>query len=525
MTPQSTNLTRQLSQRSVFEALLHRSPISRADLAKVTGLSKQTTSEVIDAFEQQGLVRPIGRTSGNVGRTAVLYELSPEGGHVLGIDLGARRLTVALADIAGRVLAEAAEPTDNRGGAWAIDQIARLSDRLARDNHTHPSRIRSIVLATPGVVNPKSGAIEMAPNIAGLGQLNVVGLLGEKLGGRVVFENDINLALLGEIWHGCAQNLANVAFLALGSGVGLGLYVNGQLVRGENGAAGEIAYLPIGGDPLQAESRLQGCLEYQVGATGVVRRYREAGGSEVESVRQVFERAQAGDTRAADVVDETARLTASCRRDGHRNRRSATARAGWLGRGACRTLRTRSRACWCSSRHAPWRFAPARSADEPASWAHCPSPCAVSMMMPSGLRNLRPPCLFHRPAAHINDRPIPAYCFAADLGGTKLAAAIADARGRILAELIEPTDAARRSACGRADRGLRRQAGANRRGRSHAGASCHGGSAWGDRSSHRPCFHDSKHRGTGGFRCPRLPARPLRAGCCNRERRESRDAR
>jgi predicted NBD/HSP70 family sugar kinase len=311
MLSQPTNsLTRQFSQRSVFEALLHRSPISRAELAKVTGLSKQTTSEVIDAFEQQGLVRPVGRTSGNVGRTAVLYELSPEGGHVLGIDLGARRLTVALADIAGRVLAEADEATDSRGGAWTIDQIARLSDRLARDNHTHPSRIRSIVLATPGVVNPKSGAIEMAPNIAGLGQLNVVALLGEKLGSRVVFENDINLALLGEIWHGCAQNLGNVAFLALGSGVGLGLYVNGQLVRGENGAAGEIGYLPIGGDPLQAESRLQGCLEYQVGATGVVRRYREAGGSEVDSVRQVFERAQAGDALAAQVVDETARLTA-----------------------------------------------------------------------------------------------------------------------------------------------------------------------------------------------------------------------
>jgi predicted NBD/HSP70 family sugar kinase len=307
---QPTNrLTRQLSQRSVFEALLQRSPISRAHLAKVTGLSKQTTSEVIDAFEQQGLVRPIGRTSGNVGRTAVLYELSPEGGHVLGIDLGAR-LTVALADIAGRVLAEVDEPTDSRGGAWAIDQIARLSDRLARDNHTHPSRIRSIVMATPGVVNPKSGAIEMAPNIAGLGHLNVVGLLGEKLGSPVVLENDINLALLGEIWHGCAQNVDNVAFLALGSGVGLGLYLNGRLVRGKNGAAGEIGYLPIGGDPLQAESRLQGCLEYQVGATGVVRRYREAGGSDVDSEREVFEQAQAGDPIAASVVDETARLTA-----------------------------------------------------------------------------------------------------------------------------------------------------------------------------------------------------------------------
>src|ERR1700734_815981 len=107
----SPTVTRQLSRRGVFEALLHKGPISRADLSKVTGLSKQTISEVVDAFEQQGLVRPVGRTSGNIGRTAVLYELSPEGGHVLGIDLGARRLTVALADIAGRVLAEADEAT------------------------------------------------------------------------------------------------------------------------------------------------------------------------------------------------------------------------------------------------------------------------------------------------------------------------------------------------------------------------------------------------------------------------------
>src|SRR5260221_13381914 len=270
--PPITSVTRQLSRRSVFEALLHRSPISRADLAKVTSLSKQTMSEVIDAFEQHGLVRAVGRTSGNVGRTAVLYELSPDGGPVLGIDLAARRLTVALADIAGSVLDEADDATDSGGGAWTLDQIARLSDRLARDNHTHPSRIRSIVMATPGVVSPKSGAIEMAPNITGLDHLNVVGLLGEKLGSPVVLENDINLALLGEIWHGCAHNGDNVAFLALGSGVGLGFYVNVQVVRGENGAAGEIRYLPIGCDPLQAEARLQGCRGYQIGANGVVRR-------------------------------------------------------------------------------------------------------------------------------------------------------------------------------------------------------------------------------------------------------------
>lgn len=302
------NATRQLSSRTVFDALLHRGPISRAALAKVTGLSKQTTSEVIDGFVRLGLARPAGRTSGSVGRTAVLYELSPDGGHALGIDLGARRLTVALADLAGRVLAERTEATDPRGGAWVLDQIAYLAERLARENNTHPSRIRSIVLGTPGVVNPRSGTIDLAPNIHDLDHVNVVSLLAEKLGSAVVLENDINLELLGEIWHGCAQHVGNVAYLSLGSGVGLGLFINGQLVRGEHAAAGEIGYLPIGGDPLLPESRAQGCLEYQVGAAGVLRRYREAGGTTATTALGVFEEAAAGEPTAAQVVEATAHL-------------------------------------------------------------------------------------------------------------------------------------------------------------------------------------------------------------------------
>lgn len=308
--PVSASVTRQLSRRSVFEALLHQGPISRADLSKVTGLSKQTTSDVVDALEQQGLVRPIGRTSGNIGRTAVLYELSPEGGHVIGVDLGGTKLTVAIADISSKVLAEATEPTDPRGGLLVLEQISKLATRLARDVNTHPSRIRSIVVGTPGVVNPRSGAIELAPNIADLGQLDAVGVLSEKLGSRVTIENDINLGLLGEIWHGCAQNVPNVALIALGTGVGLGLAVNGQLVRGENGAAGEIGYFPIGGDPFRSEVRNQGCLEYEAGAAGIIRRYKSAGGDDVENVRSIFEQMEQGDEVAIRVIDETARLIA-----------------------------------------------------------------------------------------------------------------------------------------------------------------------------------------------------------------------
>ncbi|WP_051334121.1 ROK family transcriptional regulator [Mesorhizobium sp. WSM3224] len=303
-------VARQLTQRKIFEALLLQGPISRADLAKVTGLSKQTTSEVVDKFEQQGLVRSVGRTSGNVGRTAVLYELSPDGGYCLGVDLGGTKLSAVIADISGKVLAEVTEPTDQRGGTVVLDQITRLTLRLARDLGIHPSRIRSSTIGTPGVVNPKSGAVELAPNIAHLGEVDVISTLSERLGGLVTVDNDVNLGLLGEMWHGCAQNVANVAFVALGTGLGLGLCANGQLVRGDNGAAGEIGYFPIGGDPWRSSVREQGCLEYEAGAAGIVRRYRQAGGAEVDGVRAIFDRMNNGEKLAAQTIDDTARLIA-----------------------------------------------------------------------------------------------------------------------------------------------------------------------------------------------------------------------
>ncbi|HLW92894.1 MAG TPA: ROK family transcriptional regulator [Roseiarcus sp.] len=302
-------VTRQLSERAVFEGLLHKGPISRADLSKATGLSKQTISEVVDGFEQRGWARPVGRTSGNIGRTAILYELCPDSAYVVGVDLGGTKVTAAIANMSCATLSEMTEPTDRRGGGAILDQIAKLAERLAREVKAHPSRVLSTAIGTPGFVNKRTGAIELAPNIAGFDELEVLKLLKEKLGGHVIIENDVNLALLGEIWQGCARDAAHVAFLSFGTGVGLGLAANGRLIRGENGAAGEIGYLPIGGDAFAPETRSQGALEYEIGAAGIMRRYGAAGGA-AESVREIFDLSAGGDPFAERVIDETARNAA-----------------------------------------------------------------------------------------------------------------------------------------------------------------------------------------------------------------------
>ena len=306
MSADHTSITKQFSRRVVAEALLHNAPISRADLARATGLSKQTTSLVIADLEAAGWVKSAGVASGGVGRNAVTYEIVGTAAYSLGVDLGGTKVTAAIANLVGEIVAEATEPTNPRGGRHVLEQIRALSNGISSEQGIDPARIESVVVATPGVVDPTSGSVSLVPNIKGLSNLSVTNVLAELFGREVGVENDVNLAVLGEAWQGCARECQNAAFLSLGTGVGLGLIVNGKLVRGATGAAGEIAYLPIGVDLTSPDALAVGAFELEVGAAGIVRRYRAAGAKSVHTVRDVFDAVESGDEAAGDVLDSTA---------------------------------------------------------------------------------------------------------------------------------------------------------------------------------------------------------------------------
>jgi predicted NBD/HSP70 family sugar kinase len=294
-----------LSVRVVIEAILHQGPISRAKLAQVTGLSKQTTSEAVRLLEAAGWVGVRGRTQGKLGRSAIDYEIQADAAFVLGVDLGGAKIRAALADLSGAPVAETFAPTDRRGGEYVIEQIIALRAQLIRQARVKAARLRFAVIGTPGIVDAATGAVELAPNIAGLDSIDVVGLLRAGLACDIVVENDINLAALGEQWQGHEQGPRNLAFIALGTGIGMGLVMDGRLIRGMRGAAGEIGYLPLGADPFARESLHTGALERAIGAHGIVARYEAAGGKKGSSVPAIFERLDAGDKAA---IDETARL-------------------------------------------------------------------------------------------------------------------------------------------------------------------------------------------------------------------------
>lgn len=225
-------------------------------------------------------------------------------------DLGGTKLAAAIADARGRIVAEVTEPTDRRGAVYVAQQITACADRLAQSAGIEVTRTRHVMVGIPGAVDPRTGRVSLTPNIPGLEDFDVLGYLRARFGPDVAIENDVNLAMLGEHALGCASQCRNAAFLALGTGTGLGLLIDDKLFRGASGSAGEIADLPIGRDPTSQIPSVTGTFENEVGSLAIVDRYRRQGGTAATTVRDIFSLLEEGDKVAASVLDTTARWVA-----------------------------------------------------------------------------------------------------------------------------------------------------------------------------------------------------------------------
>ena len=302
-------ISRMFSTSAVVQAIVTCAPISRASIAKQTGLSKQTVSDIMVQLEAGGWVRETGRTKGAVGRTAITYELVPEAAYVIGVDLGGTKVRTALVDLGGTVVAEREEPTHPEGGRAVVAQIAGLCREMVRKPGLSLENVVFAVVGVPGVPEDETGHILFAPNIKKLDELDLPAELSSALGIETKVINDVNLAALGESWAGRGADVADLVFVSLGTGIGAGLIIGGNLVTGAMGAAGELGYLPFGSDPFEAESLEIGAFERRAGSFGMIARYKELTGNDI-TVPALFDALGVGDPAAEQVIDETARLLA-----------------------------------------------------------------------------------------------------------------------------------------------------------------------------------------------------------------------
>jgi predicted NBD/HSP70 family sugar kinase len=286
----------------VLEFVRQMGPLSRAQIARDIELSKPTVSQALAALLEAGLVREAGRSTGGRGPAAVLYELNPRAGWVVGLDVGRDFVRAAVANLSGEIVARRDERARVRSQRTLISQIGEVAHGVAAEAGVRWKQVTFATVGSPGVFDPETGHVALAYELPGWGRAGLVQAVQDELGTKVGFENDVNLAALGEQWLGLGKGVSNFVYLHVGTGVGAGLVLRGELYRGQTGAAGEVGYLPIGGDPREPALRRRGALDTDAGASGVVAAARELGMSPPLSARGVIAAARRGDPIARRVV-------------------------------------------------------------------------------------------------------------------------------------------------------------------------------------------------------------------------------
>jgi predicted NBD/HSP70 family sugar kinase len=298
------SLLRAINERTVIEAVREHGAMSRAQIARTTGLSKPTVSQALIGLEATGLVREAGRSSGARGPAAVLYELNAAAGWVAGIDVGRRWVRAAIADVSGEIVARRDERARSRSANALIAQIGDIARTLAADAGIRWREVITAAVGSPGVVEPGHGHVSLAHNLPGWGREGLVEAVRAELGTNVTFENDVNLATVGEQWKGLGAGRRTFVYLHIGTGVGMGIVIDGRLFRGATGRAGEIGYLPIAGvDGRDPASLRRGALETTIGAAGIRELARSLGVQGSVDPTRVLAAARRGDARAVRVVD------------------------------------------------------------------------------------------------------------------------------------------------------------------------------------------------------------------------------
>ena len=302
-------LIRAMNEQLLLGHIRTSGPCSRADLARISGLSKPTVSLALANVERAGLVQVAGQRTGVPGRTAQLYEVRPDAGFVLGLDIGLKYLRGAVADAAGAVRARDSRKVVATSVRGRLAELVQLADDLCARAGTSRQAVTQTVIGSPGVYDPQRNAITLPGGLAGWDRPAALAGLRESFGPSMALENDVDAAALAERTHGYGRSYESFAFVHVGTGIGMGLVLGGRLHRGVHGVAGEIAFMPLSAGE-SADARRRGPLEAVAAASGVVRAARGAGMRGAVSARSVFAAAARGDERAVAVVAEEARLVA-----------------------------------------------------------------------------------------------------------------------------------------------------------------------------------------------------------------------
>jgi predicted NBD/HSP70 family sugar kinase len=275
----------------ILEIVRLHGPVSRVDVARLTGLTNQTVFNIVDGLHQTGLIRDFGRKVAERGQPAKLFEINADAAFSVGLHLERDHIASVLVDFKGVIRSRTYRAGHLTTPVEALKQALSSIRELRRKNHH--KRILGLGIALPGPMDFQHGKVVFSPNFPGWEQVKVQDYFNRSTKLPVVVDNDATAAAIGESWYGAGRSLDSFVYIYVGVGVGGGIIVNGRPYRGFRGGSGELGHLVV---DKRRNAQLcgcgkRGCLEAYLSLTSLTQRLREAGldGCSLTKIVELFD--------------------------------------------------------------------------------------------------------------------------------------------------------------------------------------------------------------------------------------------
>jgi len=298
------NTIRDINRQIVLNYVREREPISRAEIARETELQRSTISAIVEDLKTEGLVEEVGEGESTGGRRPTLLKLRAVGPIAIGVSITPTCTTVATSDLAGRVIDQEEFLTD-------ADKTINQVIKVVREFTTrHKGSIEGVGVSLPGLVDPSTGTALYIPYFLWR-DLPISEMIADAVGLPVVIDNDANAVALAELWFGRPEvnDARDFILVLVAEGVGTGIIFDGQVYRGQRGAAGEFGHMVIGrGAPVPCSCGSDDCWEAFSSERAAIARYLNLSGAAAETTFiEVVDRALNGEANAKAALVETAR--------------------------------------------------------------------------------------------------------------------------------------------------------------------------------------------------------------------------
>lgn len=291
---------KEINKSVVLNRIRFYSPISRSQISTDTGLNKATVSALIDELLREELVVEVGHGQSRVGRRPIMLLFNAKVGTVLGVELGVEYIRIVVTDLAAKVLSTHSQPLPKDADATEVIEalVAAIEEAKASAPETNYGLV-GIGIGVPGLVDFRRGIVLRAPHL-NWANIPLKAMLESRFGVPVFVDNEANAGALGEKLYGAGTHISNLMYISAGTGIGTGIIIGNELLRGADGVAGEFGHMSIDTHGLACTCGNSGCWELYASERAVTSGYQRLTGESM-SFEDVLDRLHMSDPAALQV--------------------------------------------------------------------------------------------------------------------------------------------------------------------------------------------------------------------------------